>query len=392
LGSDLPLGGLRVVDFSRLLPGPYASLWLADLGADVIKVEEPKGGDYLRWMPPLAGGLSYAFNALNSGKRSLAIDLKQPAGAQLMREVLLKADVVLESFRPGVMSRLGLGYPELAEPNPGLIYCAITGYGTTGPYVDRAGHDLNYLALAGVLGVTGPVDRPPSLSAVQIADIGGGALQALTGILAALVARASTGRGRFLDVSMTDGSLGFLQVALAAHLGSGARPPARGADTLSGGQACYAVYETSDGRYMALAALEPKFWVEFCRAVERPDLLARHFGGPAEAARTRQELAALFLTRTRVDWEACFAGVDACCEPVLEAAEVATHPLHVARANVIRDARGVVRLRTPLRPVDAPPPGAAPGLGASSRAVLEEIGVDPERIARLAADRVIVVG
>ncbi|MGM0576275.1 MAG: CaiB/BaiF CoA transferase family protein [Myxococcota bacterium] len=375
-----PLEGLRVVDFSRLLPGPYASLVLADLGAEVIKVEPPRGGDYLRWLPPLAGEVSHAFAALNTGKRSVAIDLKHPDGVDVARRLVASADVLLESFRPGVMDRLGLGWETLRAEQPGLVYCAVSGYGQDGPYRDRAGHDLNYVGLAGVLGLAGPADRPPAVPPVQVADIGGGALWSLVGILSALYHQQRTGEGAWVDVSMTEGSLSFLQAALAPHLAGGEPPPERGGDTLTGGQACYGVYETKDGGFMTLAALEPKFWQAFCRAVERPDLLSRQYGEGEQVEDNRREIAALFASRTRAEWETLLAGVDACCEPVLAPDEVAGHPLHAARRNVVEDSEGTRRLRTPLQSPEGPAPEAAPALGADTRSVLEDLGLDAARV------------
>jgi len=388
--DDLPLDGLKVIDFTRLLPGPYASLVLADLGADVVKVESPKGGDYLRWIPPLDGKLSYGFKALNSGKRSLAVDLKRPEGVVIARKLAEGADILLESFRPGVMARLGLGYDELKKLNPRLIYCAISGYGQDGPYRDRAGHDLNYQALAGVLGMAGPRHSKPALPAAQLADLGAGALFSLTGILAALYRRERRGEGEFIDVSMTDGSLAFLHMALAGHLGGGAPAPERGGDTLTGGVACYDIYETKDGRYMAFAALEPKFWVSFCQAVKRPDLLSRQFGRAAQIEQTREDLATLFKSKTQDEWVKALSSVDACCEPVLAPGEVQDHPLHVARKNIIEDASGMKRLRSPLRPASASPPGPAPVLGSGTTEVLRELGYRADDIESLAREGVIL--
>lgn len=387
MSEPLALEGLRVLDFSRLLPGPYASLVLADLGADVVKVEAREGGDYLRFMPPLTGKVSYAFAALNAGKRSIALDLKHPDGAKLAFDLAMKADVLIESFRPGVMARLGLGYEALSAANPGLVYCAISGFGQDGPLADAAGHDLNYASLGGAIGLAGPAAGAPAVPPIQMADFGG-ALWGLVGILAAVERRHKTGRGGFVDISMTDAVLAYLSAALAPHLGGGAAPPARGEDTLTGGQPCYAVYETADGGFMALAALEPKFWGAFCLAAGRPDLMRRQYGD----AGLRAELEALFRSRPRAAWEAAFAGTDACCTPVLGPDELAASALHEARRNVITDAAGLRRVRTPVRPVDAPPPGRAPGLGADTRAVLAELGLDDAAIDALVAAKVVTDG
>ncbi len=390
--SSLPLDGLRVLDFTRLLPGPYATLVLADLGAEVIKIESPKGGDYLRWMPPLTGKKSYAFNALNSGKESLAVDLKTDEGVAIIHKLLVDTDVVIESFRPGVMDRLGLGYDAMRRINPKIIYCAISGYGQDGPMKERAGHDLNYQGLAGIVGMTGPTDQKPTMPGAQLADLGGGALWSLTGILAALYERQATGEGRFIDVSMTDGSLAFLQMALAPHLGGNVEPASRGSDTLTGGLACYDVYETQDGKYMSLAALEPKFWVAFCNAVQRTDLLPRQFGNARQIEETRVDLARLFKSKTREEWVALLLDVDCCCEPILSADELADHPLHQARQNIIEDSAGVRRIRTPLRPRNVLPPQTAPVLGGETSKILSELGYTQEDIGSLSAQSVVLCG
>lgn len=383
--ETLPLSGLKVLDLSRLLPGPYASLVLADLGADVLKIETPEGGDYLRWMPPLTGKVSWAFFALNAGKRSVALDLKSPEGVALLTRLAAEADILIDGFRPGVMQRLGLSYETLAAANPRLIYCAITGFGQTGPYRDAPGHDLGYLALSGVLGLAGPADGVPQVLPVQVADIGG-SLWALVAMLAALEARHVTGRGRFLDVSMTDGAGAFLTAALAAHLGGATPAPRRGADTLTGGQACYGVYQTADGGFLAVAPLEPKFWATFCAGVERPDWLKRQFD-----PKLRAEIVATLLTKTRAEWEAIFHGTEACVEPVLRPDELATHPLHVARGLTTTSSDGLVRLRTPVRHTDAPASGPAPALGEHTREVLTALGLSDTTIDELAQKKVIKV-
>jgi len=388
--ATLPLSGLRVIDLSRLLPGPYATLVLADMGAEVIKLEAPRGGDYLRAFPPSLEGSKYGarFGALNTDKKSIAVDLKKPEGVAVARKLILSADIVVESFRPGVMDRLGLGYEALKAEHPGLIFCAISGYGQDGPYTHRAGHDLNYVGMAGVMAFAGPADGPPQLPAVQVADIGAGALWPLIGILSALHARHSTGQGALIDASMTDGSLGFLQMELAEFLTKGTVPP-RGENMLTGGQSCYGVYETSDGGYMTVGALEPKFWAAFCKAVERPDLMARHLGTIEKTTATRGILEELFKTKTRAEWEAVFATVEACVEPVLMPDELVDHPLHVARKNVIEDDRGMRRIRTPMRPRDAAAPKRAPELGEHTRALLAEAGYDDAAIDTLYAGKVV---
>src|SRR5687768_4309328 len=253
------LRGIRVLDLSRLLPGPFLTMVLADMGADVVKIEDPKLGDYLRAFPPGKGGMSGRFLAINRGKRSLALDLKSAPARDAFLKMVDMADVVVESFRPGVMDKLGIGYAELAARNPKIIVCSISGFGQTGPYALRAGHDLNYIALAGVLGMTGPAGGPPQMPGVQIADLAGGALWGATAILGALVGRDRNGKGAHLDISMTEGSLALL----AAELGNffcGAKPT-RGTEMLNGAAACYGVYRTKDDRYLAVGALEPKFWI-----------------------------------------------------------------------------------------------------------------------------------
>ena len=237
---DLPLAGIRVLDLSRLLPGPFLTMILGDMGADVVKVEDPRLGDYMRGIPPVKGAFSGRFLAVNRNKRSLALDLKAPAGRDAFLRLVARADVVVESFRPGVLDKLGVGWPAIEKANPRAILCSISGYGQDGPYRDRAGHDLNYIGLAGVLAMTGPKGGAPQMPGVQIADLAGGGLWGATAILGALVGRATSGRGRHLDVSMTEGALALL-IAELGNLDCGARPT-RGAETLNGGLACYGVY------------------------------------------------------------------------------------------------------------------------------------------------------
>jgi alpha-methylacyl-CoA racemase len=363
------LHGIRVLDLSRLLPGPFLTMVLADMGADVVKVEDPRLGDYLRALPPLKAGMSGRFLAVNRGKRSIAVDLKTPEGKATFLRLVAKADVVVESFRPGVMDKLGVGYDVLAETNPAIVACSISGYGQTGPYVDRAGHDLDYIALAGVLAMTGPAGGAPQLPGVQVADLAGGALWGATAILGALVGRARTGKGAHLDISMTEGALALL----AAEVGNydcGARPT-RGAEALNGGVACYGVYRTSDDRYLAVGALEPKFWLALNQAIGRPAIATELIGNAAEQARVRGELAQIFATKTAAQWHDALAHCDCCVEIVTELDELPAHPLHQAREVFFR-IDGALQVRTPIgMPAN---PRKPPKLGEHTEAVLTDWG------------------
>lgn len=368
-----PLCGLKVLDLSRLLPGPYATLVLADLGADVVKVEEPQGGDHVRWMPPMAGDTSALFLTLNRGKRSVALDLRADADRATFLALAARADVVVESFRPGVLARLGLSYGRLSAENPRLVLCSISGFGQAGPWAGKAGHDVGYLALSGVLGLLGGPDAPAQPN-VQLADIAGGAMVAVAGLLAALVERARTGRGRWVDTSMTEGVMGALHLQQGPFL-SGAAPPARrGEGVLSGECPCYGLYRTSDGRFLAVGALEPKFWAAFCRAVGHEELEGDGLSTGEEAARAKAVVQAVLGAQPLSHWTALFAGVDACVEPVLEAEELAGHPVHAARGTFFEGPHGVAQ-RTPVRFADGegpPASGPAPALGADRDGVLRD--------------------
>jgi alpha-methylacyl-CoA racemase len=379
------LRGIRVLDLSRLLPGPFLTMVLADMGADVVKVEDPKLGDYLRAFPPGKGGMSGRFLAINRGKRSLALDLKAARARDAFLTMVEKADVVVESFRPGVMDKLGIGYATLAARNPKIIVCSISGYGQTGPYVERAGHDLNYIALAGVLAMTGPQGGAPQMPGVQIADLAGGALWSATAILGALVGRDRTGKGAHLDISMCEGSLALL----AAEFGNqfcGAKP-SRGTETLNGAAACYGIYRTSDNRYLSVGALEPKFWIALNQAIGRAPNVAEIIGDAASQAKTREQLAAIFATKSASEWTAFFAERDCLVELVLEPHEVVDHPLHRAR-NVffeIDGGEGVGPIQQVRTPVGTPSHGAPPPrLGQHSRDVLRDYGFSDGEITALA--------
>ncbi len=395
-----PLEGLRVLDLTRLLPGGFCTLLLADLGADVLKVEDTAGGDYIRWMPPYYGGdaehangtASAYFLGLNRNKRSLKLNLKRPEGRDILLRLAEDHDVLVESFRPGVMDRLGVGYEAVEKRNPRLVYCAISGYGQNSPLRERSGHDTNYLALAGLLGLTGHRDGPPVQSAGQIADLGGGALMAAVGILAALRERERSGAGQVVDISMTDGATSWLAMVIARYFCEEV-VPRRGEVELAGGILCYFPYETKDARWMSLGALEPKFWQNWCEGTGRQDLVDKQFEHPHSEAGA--EVAAMFRERTRDEWTA-FAGEHDCClEPVLDLDEALTHEQAVARGMVleldqpgigpVRQAGFPIALsRTPAK-VERP----APALGQQTDEVLAAIGYDPERIAALRAEGVV---
>lgn len=376
-----PLAGTRVLDLTRLIPGPFASLVLADLGAQVDKIEDPGPGDYLRLVPPAIGDQSGPFLALNRNKRSACLDLKKPAARAALLRMVERYDVVFEQFRPGVLDRLGLSHEALRARNPRLVVCALTGYGQDGPLAGRAGHDLNYLARAGVLGMQGPAEAPPAIPAAQVADIGGG-LWAALGIVAALLARERTGEGCVLDVSMTEASMGFAAFGLGALFAG--QPPRRGDEALTGGIAPYGAYATKDGKVVTLGALEPKFWATFATAVGlEPDMSAL-LPGPHQAEWKRR-LADVFSARTRAEWEAFSATHDCCLEPVLEPAELRADP-HLAARGVFFDLASpwglLQQLRLPLTPRDkthSPPPR----VGEHTDAILRDAGLDDEAIAAL---------
>jgi alpha-methylacyl-CoA racemase len=389
-----PLEGIRVLDLTRLLPGGFCSLLLADFGADVVKVEDTGAGDYIRSWPPFHDGVedsakSALFLALNRGKRSIRLNLKSDAGREAFLRAAREADVVLESFRPGVLDRLGVGYEALRAVNPTIVYCAITGYGQDGPNRDRSGHDMNYLGLIGLLGLTGEADGPPIQSAGQIADLGGGAIMAAFGILAALNERERSGEGQFVDVSMADGALSWLALVAARYFAEDV-VPRRGELELAGGLVCYRPYRCADG-WVTLGALEPKFWQAWCRGVGREDLVGQQFARPG--SQTHREVEAIFAARSREEWRAFASEHDCCLEPVLDLDEALDSELVRAREMVVElDQPGAVKpvrlLGVPVKlsrtPGD-PNRGPGPALGEHTRDVLAALGYDDDQIEAMLA-------
>jgi alpha-methylacyl-CoA racemase len=376
---------MRVLDFSRLLPGPYCSRILADFGFEVIRVEPPGGSDWSRYVPPLDPntGQGVLFHALNRGKKSLTVNLKTDEGRAILLRLVETADVLLETFRPGVMERLGLGYETLAQVNPRLVYCALSGYGLVGPYRERAGHDLNYQGLAGMLDLTGPRGGPPSMPGIPVVDLSG-ALWAATGILLALLKREHSGKGQRVDSSLLGAALSLLPLAVAEL--KGGQPPARGAGELSGGLVCCNLYETRDGRIMSLSALEPEFWAAFCQAIGREDLLGQQLAPALPGEPAYDELCALFLSRTQQEWHELLEGVDACCEPVYSIEEsLASAPVQALDMLTDEGLRPPVQLsRQPMQTATT-----APLPGEHTAAILAELGYDTARLEELQSQGVV---
>lgn len=388
LNPELPLSGLRVLDLSAYLPGPLCTMLLADWGAEVIKVEPRLGGDPLRRGPTPVRHESAYFLGLNRNKKSLSVDLRKEAGRAIILRLVEAADVFVEGFRPGKAARLGLGYSVLAQANPRLVYLSLSGYGQAGPWSARGGHDLNYLALAGVLSLLADREGRPIEPGIPVGDLAG-AFMGLGAVLAALWARERSGCGRYIDATIYESSVYSLApLVTAAAAGAPVRP---GAMALSGVWPCYGVYATADGRYMALGAIEPHFWVEFCRIVGREDLAPLGTAQGAEGERVRAELAALFARRSQAEWVELLADADVCCEPVLSLEEALAHPQAQARglaAEVTSPTEG------PLAQVGAPAGMGAvrtppPRLGEHTAELLGELGYAPEEVERLVAERVI---
>lgn len=318
------LQDLIVLDFTRFLPGPLATLIMADYGAEVIKIEDPWQGDPARHTGPRDGEFSSIFGQLNRNKKSVALNFKASRGLEILKELVGQCDVLIEGFRPGVMERLGLGYENLKAVSPRLVYLSLTGYGSQGAYRNRAGHDLNYMSLSGILDLSSPEGEAPLMPSLQVADTGGGLL-ALGAVMMALFHRERFGTGQYIDLSMLHGLAPWLIYSSSYYRGE-RKLPRRGEGSITGAFACYNLYRTSDGKYMSLAALEQIFWKNFCEAVDRPQWKEKQYS-EEEQEQLINEVSALFSTKTREEWENFFASTDACCEPVLNYDEITEHPL-----------------------------------------------------------------
>ncbi len=376
-GKNMELSGITVLDLSRLLPGPFCTLVLSDLGARVIKVEDPQGGDYIRYMPPLVNENSSYFHLLNRGKESITLNLKQPQAKEIFLELVKKADVIVESFRPGVLQKLGLGFETLKEANEQIIVCSLSGFGQTGNYVHRAGHDLNFIALSGILSGTGVRDNFLAIPGVQIADLSG-ALYGVIGILAGLIERNKTHTAKMIDISLTASaqSLAILSLAQSIDASSCFNP---GYDTLNGKMVSYNIYKTKDNRFMAIGIIEPKFWIEFCQAIDKPHLL-HCAADEAYKSEAFEEITQLFFSKTQKEWIEFFAAKDLCCEPVLYPNEVAYFSeKNLSQRIVQSDKNNILILSTPVssKQIDNT---FGPGLGEHNEKTLNEIGYDSATI------------
>ena len=395
--NGAPLRGIRVLDLTRLLPGAMCSLYLADLGADVVKIEDTGVGDYARTLAAKPEGtprpMSAWYRAINRNKRSLSIDLKSPRGHDAFLALARGADIVVEGFRPGVAAALRIDHPALRSINPRLVYCSLSGYGQTGPRAKRAGHDINYLGYAGVLDQTGTRGGAPAIANLQIADLLGGAASAAISILGALVGAITCGEGRYIDVAMADAVLAHQIFALGALEDSGRVAP-RGCDLLTGGVPCYGVYATRDSRWLAVGALEEKFWRALCEALGRGDLVAGRIATGDEGTRVRAELEAVFATDTLAGWTARLSGIDCCVTPILTFAEATTDPQFLARAMIATGCDGARQYAAPFR-LDPPAQlvaRAAPRQGEQSREILGEAGLAVTAIDALVAAGVVREG
>lgn len=380
-----PLEGIKILDLTRLLPGAFCTMFLADFGAEVLKVEDTIQGDYMRFIPPYVDNEGVQFMALNRNKKSMKLNLKKNEGKEILKKLVKEYDVLIEGFRPGVMDKLGVGYDTLKKENPELIYCAITGYGQNGPYKDKAGHDNNYISLAGILDLSGKSGGEAALLPVQVADLGGGALMAAIGVLTAIIGRGKSGTGSFIDISMQDGALSWMSAVVAKYLAD-KELPLRGEMYLNGALIAYDVYPTKDGRFMSLGALEPKFWETFCKAVNRMDILPEFMATGERKKQLHEELRAIFQSKTQSEWVEFFKGMEVCCEPVKTMPELLEDP-HLKERHMFIDVP--TPSGTPVKEVNNPIKFStisdiikkpSPRFGEHTQEVLKALGYNEEQV------------
>jgi len=372
-----PLRNLKLLDLSRQLPGPFCSMLLADLGVDVLVVAAPNDN------------MGIGIPLIQRNKRSMTLNLKHPTGKKIFEQLVEDADIILEGFRPGVTERLGIDYASMAALNPRVVYCSISGYGQDGPYRDKVGHDINYLGYAGVLGISGAAGNPPTIMPVQVADIGGGALMATVGILSALMAREHTGRGQFVDISMMDGSVAWNVFHTLLYFAFGSQPQ-RGGTQLTGHNPCYAVYETKDGKYVTVGALEGHFWRNLCEQLGVPEFVSDQFSEGERRDEMFRVLREKFKQKTQAEWLAQLEKVDICFGPVNSIPEALNDPQVQAR-GLITEIGGRKLIASPLKLSDTPPaaPTLPPDFGQHTDEVLQGLGLTAEQIEELRAQRVV---
>lgn len=385
------LTGLKILDFSTLLPGPYATLILGDLGAEIIKISSPDKPDIVADYPPFIEGTNLSANQawLGRNKKNLFLNLKTKEAVEIVKKLILEYDIIMEQFRPGVMERLGLGYEELKKINPKIIYCSLTGYGQTGPLKNNAGHDINYLARSGNMNYSGRKTTGPVLTNMQIADIGVGSLHSVIGILAAVHYRTVTGKGQYIDISMSDGLIPFNAMEGAGFL-AGGKEPERESTRLNGGSA-YDFYETKDNRYLSVGSLEPKFWKNFCECIELPQLIEKTVM-PEDIDNLKEIIRKRLKEKTLKEWTKIFDGKDVCVEPVLTMKEALLEDEHIKARELVVDVeipnstgKKIKQMATPLKLSECPIEYKKSGypLGYHTEKILKNLGYSEDEIIKM---------
>jgi len=389
----LPLKGIKVFDLSRLLPGGFCSMMLGDFGAEVIKVEEPGRGDYVRLAPPFINGQSAYFLSINRNKKSIVLDLKNPKGTDVFLRLVRTADVMIEGFRPGVVDRLGIGYQHITKVNPRIIYCSISAFGQSGPFRNQEGHDLNCLALAGLLSITGINGGPLIIPGVQLSDYAG-AMMAIIAILLALIEREKSGEGQYCDLSMLDAVTSWMGMHFVKYFADRLLPYPQDS-MFNGALACYNIYKTKDDRFVVLGAMEEKFWVSFCEVIGREDLIPLQWEGQTIQEKMKEELSLLFKEKTRAEWLKLLDGQGTCFSPVLNMEETLNSP-HLQERGMFQGIKGeeretIPQIGFPIKLSNTPaaysiPP---PRMGQDSRSVLQKAGFSIEEIQLLEEEGII---